>query len=102
MCKCAILPFRLPLQGKGCPGDCGEAHLPNISGGSTQSVQGFRGAEIRDHAEIFLVKADSRIDAAADKEHEAHAVLQGHAVCHREIEVIQLLQKAVFFIVFQL
>ena len=100
--KCAILFFGLSLQGIDGTGDFRKAHLPNISGGNAQGVQGIGGVKIYNAAKIILREIFRRVDPAPDQQHISYAVLQCRPVLHLNIQVIQFLQKAAFFIIMQL
>ena len=73
--KCAILHF-LPLQGKHGSGYFRKTHLGNITGGSTQSIEGLHGIKAADIAKVIPLEIFSRIDATANHEHIGNAVLQ--------------------------
>ena len=90
------------MQAKGGSGDGRQAHLANISGGRTQGIQGFRGVEIQHIAEIIIHEILCWVDTAPGKKHVPDAVLQGSAIFYLNIEVVQLLQEAVFLVLMQL
>ncbi len=102
VCNCAIYVRGLPLQAEDSSGNGRQAHLTNIPGGRTQSIQGFRGVEIQHIAEIIIHEMLCRVDIAPGKKHVPNAVLQGSAVFYLNIEVVQLLQKAAFLVAMQL
>ena len=94
--KCAIFFFRLSLQGKGCAGNGGKAHLGDVPGSHTQSVQRLRRVKVGYIPEILIFKVIRRVKAAAYQQHISNAVLHRPAVFHLQIQLIQSFQKAAF------
>ena len=60
------------------------------------------GIEVNHAPEIIVGKIQSRVNAAPDKEHIAHAISDKIAVNHFQVEIVQFFQQAVFLVVFQL
>ena len=102
ICKCAILLFRLALHGRDGAGDLREAHLRDVPGGHAQRIEGLRCVEVHNAPEVIVREVIGRVNATAHKQHIRHAVLQGIPILHFNIQIVQLLQKAVFFVVVQL
>ena len=100
-CKCASFPLRLSLQGENCTRYCGKAHLTNIPGCSPKRVQRFRRAEICNITEIILCEILCRINPTASQQHKADTVFQRSAIFDLNVQIIQLLQKTVLFVIFQ-
>ena len=96
-CKCAILFFRLALYGHDGAGDLREAHLRDVPGGHTQRIEGLRRVEVHNTPEVIVREVIGRVNAAAHKQHIRHAVLQSVPILYLDIQIIQLLQKAVTF-----
>ena len=102
ICKCAILLFQLALYGCDSAGDLREAHLRDVPGSHAQRIEGLRCVEVHNAPEVIVRKVIGRVNAASHEEHIRHTVLQGAPILHLKIQIIQLLQKAVFLIVMQL
>lgn len=100
--KCAILFFRLALHGRDGAGDLRETHLRDVPGGHAQRVEGLRRVEVHNAPEVIVREVIGRVNAAAHKQHIRYAILQGVPIPHLKIQIVQLLQKAVFLIVMQL
>ena len=100
--KCAILFFRLALYGHDGARDLRETHLRDVPGGHAQRIEGLRRVEVHNAPEVIVREIIGRVNAAAHKEHICHAVLQSVPIPHLKIQIVQLLQKAVFLIVMQL
>ena len=100
--KCAILLFRLALYGCDSAGDLREAHLRDVPGSHAQRIEGLRRVEVHNTPEVIVREVVGRVNAAAHEEHIRHAVLQSVPILYLDIQIIQLLQKAVFFVVVQL
>ena len=96
--KCAILP----LDGKHRAGNFGQAHLRNIAGSCAQCVDGLQGIETADIAEILRLEVFGRIDAAANQQYIADAVLQQGLEDGFQRFPVQRLQEAAFLMIGQL
>ncbi|MEE1328238.1 MAG: hypothetical protein UHS47_06815, partial [Oscillospiraceae bacterium] len=101
LCKCAFLHY-LPLQGKHGSGYFGKAHLGNIAGGSTQSIECLHGIKAADIAKVIPMEVFSWIDATANHEHIGNAILQQGLKQSFDIFLVQKLQVAIFLVVDQL
>ena len=100
--KYAILLFRLALYGCDSAGDLREAHLRDVPGSHAQHIEGLRRVEVHNTPEVIVREVVGRVNAAAHEEHIRHAVLQGVPILYLDIQIVQFLQKTVFFIVMQL
>ena len=100
--KCAILLFQLALYGCDSAGDLRKAHLRDVPGGHAQRIEGLRRVEVHNTPEVIVREVVGRVNAAAHEEHIRHAVLQSVPILYLDIQIVQFLQKTVFFIVMQL
>lgn len=77
-------------------GDFHKPHLGYIAGGSAEGVDRFRRVEIQKIAEILADEVFVRVDSAPGHQHICHARLESVPIGDLYIEIVQLLQKAVF------
>ena len=102
ICKCAILFFQLALHGRDGAGDLREAHLRDVPGSHTQRIEGLRCIEVHNAPEVIVREVVRWVNTTAGKKHICHTVLQGAPILYLNIQIVQFLQKAVFFVVVQL
>jgi hypothetical protein len=92
--KCAILALLPHLDVPHCSRDLPQAHLRDVAGCDAERVDGAAGIELADMPETVRINILPCINAASGQKHIRHAVLEGFAVFHVYIEIIQPFKKA--------
>lgn len=109
ICKCAILAssarwqsalrFLKILNGHS---DLPQAVFRNVAGRHAEGVHGLPCVKICDMPEIVSAKIHGGVNTAAREKHIRHAVLQGGAVFHLDIKLVQFFKEAVLTAIEQL
>ena len=70
-----------------------------VAGGAAQVVQDRRGGELHDAGKVLVLQVVGRVQSAAGEEGKLNAGSKQTAEAHLQIQLIQLLQKAVLHVV---
>ena len=81
------------------PFDPHQQFLGHIAGGAAQVVQDGGGGELHDTGKILVLQIVGRVQAAAGEQGELDAGGEQASEAHLQIQLVQLLQEAVFRVI---